>query len=778
MDCRYLLYSGGFWSLENLNKHLIQNIKDMKLLSLEIENWACHEKLRIDLSQGLQIEGRNGAGKSSILEAIRFIFSESSRGYKSKIKSGTNSSRVKLRFSKDSDIYSIEKKLHTKKPSTATMWINRERVADNPSSVYKRLQEVLTENVLDKLIYVPQGSLTALINRLRIKGGRQELDALLGLDKLERVYRGIGGELRVKEAQLEMILKQIAKYPENAEKEYNEEIERLENEKRILEKKFDKYKKNQNVLDSKIKQLGGKIDEMRNIKKKKEELERKINEFKLKSTGLRKGLESLKVNMKLIQERKKEMDRLINTERNLRRYVPIRDLLTRLENDEQKLKELEDLENKEKILKEIEKSLKDRDEIQAKYDRYRLRMMKLEREIAINNQQINEQKNYLRDLGSLDRKAKCPRCGQILTKEHLQKEKRISEDKIKDLEKELNDLNLELEKVEGREESLKRELEDLNRKEVEKKQLKEEIEKGIKERESLLSDIQNIKKDLGGLGYSNETLALVEDRITELGNIQGRINVFKEEIKKEKDYAQEIHRNEDQLYQVTKREEEFREEFNKLRYDDALFEELQKKRENFLEQHREVSIEMERCEFQIKENKNRGDELNSKKNEFLELKRREREINKEINLMKEASEIFHTNKGIVRYLRERCIYQLSILITRYFRRINQNPKYREIIFDKNYEIEIKSSEGNFSIDQLSGGEKVQLAIALRIALLEILSPIRLLILDEPFGSLDRDHRDVLGEALNKVASDGQLILVTHIPVDSLQLPERLELGGY
>ena len=750
----------------------------MKLLSLEIENWACHEKLRIDLSKSLQIEGRNGVGKSSILEAIRFIFSESSRGYKSKIKRGTNSSRVKLRFSKDGDIYSIEKKLHTKKPSTATMWINRERVADNPSSVYKRLQEILTENILDKLIYVPQGSLIDLINRLRIRGGRQELDALLGLDKLERVYKGIGEELRVKDTQLEMILKRIAKYPENADEEYKEEIERLEKEKRILEKKFDEHKRNQKILDSKIKQLGEKIDEMRNIKKKKEELERKINEFKLKSTELRKGLKSLKVNMKLIQERKKEMEKLINTERDLRKYVPIRDLLIRLENDKQKLKGLEDLENKEKILKEIEKSLEDRDKIRTKYDRNRFQMMELERKIAINNQQINEQKNYLRDLNSLDRKAKCPRCGQRLTRGHLEREKRISEDKIKDLYMKLKDLNLELKKVENREESLKMELEDLNRKEVEKKQLKEEIERGIKERESLLSNIKKIKSDLTKLGYSNETLSFVNDRVTELGNIQGRINVFGEEIKREKDYAQEIHRNEDQLYQVTKREEEFREEFNKLRYDDVLFEELQKKREDFLEQYREVSIEMERCEFQIKENKNRSDELNSKRNEFLELKRREREINKEINLMKEAREIFHSDKGIVRYLREKYIYQLSVLLTQYFRRINQNPKYGEIIFDKNYEIEIKSSEGNFSIDQLSGGEKVQLAIALRIALLELLSPTRLLILDEPFGSLDRDHRDVLGEALNKVASDGQLILVTHIPVDSLQLPERLELGGY
>jgi DNA repair exonuclease SbcCD ATPase subunit len=66
---------------------------------------------------------------------------------------------------------------------------------------------------------------------------------------------------------------------------------------------------------------------------------------------------------------------------------------------------------------------------------------------------------------------------------------------------------------------------------------------------------------------------------------------------------------------------------------------------------------------------------------------------------------------------------------------------------------------------------------MRMALLELLSPVRLMILDEPFGSLDKEHREALGEALNKIGGEGQLIIVTHIPVDSLQLPQ-LELGGY
>ena len=95
-----------------------------------------------------------------------------------------------------------------------------------------------------------------------------------------------------------------------------------------------------------------------------------------------------------------------------------------------------------------------------------------------------------------------------------------------------------------------------------------------------------------------------------------------------------------------------------------------------------------------------------------------------------------------------------------------------------YDLVLRTNDGTLELGQISGGERVQLALALRIALIELISPAPLLIIDEPFGSLDQDHRELLGESLNKIGSLGQLITVTHIPVQSLQLEKRLDLGGY
>jgi DNA repair exonuclease SbcCD ATPase subunit len=161
-----------------------------------------------------------------------------------------------------------------------------------------------------------------------------------------------------------------------------------------------------------------------------------------------------------------------------------------------------------------------------------------------------------------------------------------------------------------------------------------------------------------------------------------------------------------------------------------------------------------------------------------ELKDKEKEIQKKLNLQKSAREFFHRDKGLAKYLRETSLVLLNRHMIRYFSQFNQNPKYLSVTFNKDYEPTVKTVDGDMNAMQLSGGEIGQLALALRLALIDLLSPTRLMILDEPFGSLDTSHRELLADTLNKVSRQGQLIIVTHIPVDNLQLENKLDLGGY
>ena len=198
----------------------------LKLLELDLDNWTVHDNITVSLTGSLQIEGRNGTGKSSILEAIRFIFSKDAKGYKNRIKNGSRSSKVRLLFEYSNSRYLVEKTLHIKNASTAQLTIDSKIVASNPKEVYSRLQELLPENIIDKLLYVPQDGLVDMIERLKVKGGREELDDLLGLDRFKNVYEGVNQELRDKENILTGLSGGLGENPKEKEKEYFEKIEK------------------------------------------------------------------------------------------------------------------------------------------------------------------------------------------------------------------------------------------------------------------------------------------------------------------------------------------------------------------------------------------------------------------------------------------------------------------------------------------------------------------------------------------------------------------------
>jgi len=184
--------------------------------------------LDVDLSRGLQIHGRNGTGKSSILEAIRFCFKETAAGYKRRIHHGERKAEVELSFSLEGSSYLIKKTIYVDKPSEATLLRNETLIADNPSSVHRSLGGILQEEVIENLLYVPQDGLTHLVENLTQKGGRQTLDSLFGLDRLEKVYAGIGDETKSLKAKLEIYEKQRAKYPDDFPQEYERLVKTAE----------------------------------------------------------------------------------------------------------------------------------------------------------------------------------------------------------------------------------------------------------------------------------------------------------------------------------------------------------------------------------------------------------------------------------------------------------------------------------------------------------------------------------------------------------------------
>jgi exonuclease SbcC len=326
-------------------------------------------------------------------------------------------------------------------------------------------------------------------------------------------------------------------------------------------------------------------------------------------------------------------------------------------------------------------------------------------------------------------------------------------------------------------EELKKDLEDIKEGEFEVRSLKEIVSKKLSDSERLVKEASELEMKLEALAYEGEDLSVVDDFVAEYNALKGKADLLEKELSREEKIKREIAENEGDYFKGSNLKEELSARFNGIIFDRVMLDEAEKNRGHLLDKKYSVEGMIREAEFKVSENLMRQKEISEKRETFMELKKGRDETEGKLNILSRAREVFHTDRGLPKYLRDKYIHALGALLTQYFKRFNQNPAYKEIFFDKDYKIQVKATSGLLSLEQLSGGERVQLAVALRISLIEMLSPIRLLILDEPFGSLDAEHRELLGETLNKMAAGWQLILVTHVHVDSLQL-ESIQLEGY
>jgi exonuclease SbcC len=99
-------------------------------------------------------------------------------------------------------------------------------------------------------------------------------------------------------------------------------------------------------------------------------------------------------------------------------------------------------------------------------------------------------------------------------------------------------------------------------------------------------------------------------------------------------------------------------------------------------------------------------------------------------------------------------------------------RYDRLEFTEDYGIEVYDGEDDrFPLSQYSGGERDVIALCARLALSQIIggqaaTPIKFMVLDEVFGSLDLDRRRNLMEMLQRLMEENQafqqLFVISHV----------------
>lgn len=141
------------------------------------------------------------------------------------------------------------------------------------------------------------------------------------------------------------------------------------------------------------------------------------------------------------------------------------------------------------------------------------------------------------------------------------------------------------------------------------------------------------------------------------------------------------------------------------------------------------------------------------KKEFIDVK-------EYLDILNNLRELYGKD-GIQMALRNQSRPLIQKYTREFFEKFNFN--YSDLILDDEYNISIFGPEGEANIDMVSGGEKIAIALALRLGITQAMSKgnIETILLDEPTIHLDSFRRQELIAVLRSMSVIPQMLIVTH-----------------
>ncbi|MFB5625101.1 MAG: AAA family ATPase, partial [Nitrosopumilus sp.] len=258
------------------------------ITSIELGDFLAHSNTKIDFENGVTVfVGDNGAGKSSIIDAITFaLFGQHTRkSNKGLIKRGSNQGFAKVNFSVNGKNYEAVRKIDSKGTLSAKFSeiIEDERI-EIAAGERKQFGESMTQEVekaigldFEKLkiaSIVQQGELNSIINA-KPKEFKELLNAIIGIDKLDvasesmktvnkEFRQNIREKIGYDDTHIEILSRDL--------ETYQKEIEEATPNKIQLKIKQEKSQREIEELRKKIEIESPKIDKINQLESRKKEL--------------------------------------------------------------------------------------------------------------------------------------------------------------------------------------------------------------------------------------------------------------------------------------------------------------------------------------------------------------------------------------------------------------------------------------------------------------------------------------------------------------------------
>ena len=655
-------------------------------------------------------------------------------------------------------------------------------IKDEENKIKKYLN-ILKENIIEAkqakkskiIVKETEKSYLEYLNiEKRLKDLRENLDNLLDEQKLNTQYQNNIKILKLNNENLKNdIINLEENISKNSEKEENleSEISNLKIKEEDLDLKLKKYinllnklEKLENFKDKKLEDKLKKTTEIDIIKKELvskndlfkiidiEELEKKLSDF-----------QELEKELKLLEEQKIIFETEIKTLKKSSKELS--DKICPFLNE--KCQNLEDKEAedyfsskisiKTEELENLKKSIEEKTQILVEkvvFEDRKKQYFELEKsikdlELSSKNEGINLKEIEL-DVKNLDMDI-----NKLIENQEFQNSQMLREKK-KELEVELRNLNLDekrenlknlLENLETEKEKIlkNKNLIESNLKEIDdySKKIKEDTNKNIESKKSEIKTFENKLDDLKNpyneylknnvLAEDLENLLLkVDKNIKELYSLRTDKNLLKEKVSILEEKIKNI-----KIDELKEKYDIIKEELNEI---NKKLGSSQEKIENYKKILEKISSQEEK-----------------EKKLLIEFKKLENKFNKASLIRNEVGQM---GRAISKYM----LSGISNIASVNFNKITGRTERIEWSNEEKdkYAVYLVGQERKIAFEQLSGGEQVSVAIAIRGTMTEYFTNSKFMILDEPTNNLDTERKKLLAEYMGEILNNlEQSIIVTH-----------------
>ncbi|MBI5458394.1 AAA family ATPase [Methanobacterium sp.] len=273
--------------------------------------------------------------------------------------------------------------------------------------------------------------------------------------------------------------------------------------------------------------------------------------------------------------------------------------------------------------------------------------------------------------------------------------------------------------------------------------------------------IRDLKKNISALmEIAGDSVENLPEEIAYLEQLSKKQQHLLGEVSQKDSLLQRINENQRRIQETIEELNKVEKVINELNYNPESHERVKKewdlKNEELMElggQKQLLVGQLDQLSLSLQEIEAKLDSLKKYKKELKNLK----DFLKLLNVIRDI----YSKDGVQKDLRNLSRPLIEEKTRELFEKFNF--EYSDVRLDEDYDVTIYGPGGESSLDMISGGEKIAVALALRLGITQVLSggTLEMIMLDEPTIHLDVYRRQELIDLLKKMSIIPQMIIVTH-----------------